>query len=217
MRPVILVGLTGGIGSGKSTVCELLVDRGAIVIDSDAIVRDLQQPGAPLLSALAARFGDEIITPDGALDRQALADKVFPDPEAVKALNKIVHPAVGVETARLVMARVHTDAVVVIDIPLLEEERWYLQATIVVDVPVDVQVERLVRFRHFSETDARARIDRQVSRQRRLELATFVIDNSGEPGGLAAQVDEVWTALLALPHLPVDFDITAKDPKAAPA
>ncbi len=82
---------------------------------------------------------------------------------------------------------------------------------------MDVQVERLVRFRHFSETDARARIDRQVSRQRRLELATFVIDNSGEPGGLAAQVDEVWTALLALPHLPADFDITAKDPKAAPA
>jgi len=84
VRPVILVGLTGGIGSGKSTVCELLVARGAVVIDSDAIVRDLQQPGAPLLSTLAARFGNEIITPEGALDRQALADKVFPDPEAVK-------------------------------------------------------------------------------------------------------------------------------------
>ncbi|MFT3855374.1 MAG: dephospho-CoA kinase [Ilumatobacteraceae bacterium] len=207
---MILVGLTGGIGSGKSTVAELLVAHGAVLVDSDAIVRDVQQPGSPVLVALAERFGDDIITPGGALDRQALADRVFVDPEAVKALNKIVHPAVGVETARRVKDHAGTDVVVVIDIPLLEEPRDYLQATIVVDVPVDVQVERLVRYRGFAEADARARIARQVTRERRLELATFVIDNSGDPADLVAQVDRVWDAITALPQLPDDFDITAK-------
>lgn len=214
---MILVGLTGGIGSGKSTVAELLVARGAVLIDSDAIVRDIQQPGSPVLAALAERFGDDIITPAGALDRQALADRVFVDPAAVKALNKIVHPAVGVETARRVKDHVGSDVVVVIDIPLLDEPRDYLQATIVVDVPVDVQVERLVRYRGFAEADAQARIARQVTRERRLELATFVIDNSGDPGDLVAQVDRVWDAIAELPHLPDDFDITAKraDPASA--
>ena len=207
---MILVGLTGGIGSGKSTVADLLVGRGAVLIDSDAIVRDVQQPGSPVLAALAERFGDDIITSSGALDRQALADRVFVDPAAVKALNKIVHPAVGVETARRVQQHAGTDAVVVIDIPLLDEPRDYLQATIVVDVPVEVQVERLVRYRAFAEADAEARIARQVSRERRLELATFVIDNSGVPGDLVAQVDRVWDAIAALPQLPGDFDITAK-------
>ena len=118
---MILVGLTGGIGSGKSTVCSLLVERGALLIDSDAIVREVQQPGSPVLADLAERFGAQIITADGALDRQALANLVFGDPEAVKALNKIVHPAVGVVTAKRVQAQVGTDRVVVIDIPLLTE------------------------------------------------------------------------------------------------
>ncbi len=210
VTPVILVGLTGGIGSGKSTVSELLIERGAVLIDSDAIVHELQQPGSPMLATLAERFGADIITSAGALDRQALANRAFVDPEAVKALNKIVHPAVGVETARRVHAHLGTDAVVVIDIPLLEEPRAYLQATIVVDVPVEVQLERLLRYRGFPEADAQARIARQITRERRLELATFVIDNSGAPDELAPQIDRLWDQLRALPQLPADFDITAK-------
>ena len=197
---MIVVGLTGGIGSGKSTVSELLVQRGAVLIDADAIVRELQQPGSPMLATLAERFGNEIITADGALDRQALADKVFADPEAVKALNKIVHPAVGVEMARRVQTYVGTDAVVVLDIPLLTENpRDNLQGKIVVDVPVEVQVERLVRFRGFDEADARARIARQATREQRLELATFVVDNSGAPDDLAAQVEQLWAWLTPAP------------------
>src|SRR6185312_1508043 len=161
----------GGIGSGKSTVSALLVERGAVVIDADAIVREVQEPGSPVVAELAARFGDDILGADGALDRQALADKVFANPEAVKALNKIVHPAVGKEMARRVNAELGTTRIVVLDIPLLAENpRDNLQGTIVVDVPVDVQVERLVRWRGFDEADARARIARQATREQRLAL-----------------------------------------------
>jgi dephospho-CoA kinase len=203
---VILVGLTGGIGSGKSTVSELLTARGALIIDADAVVRDLQQPGSPVLDALAARFGDEVITPSGELDRQALADKAFRDPEEVKALNKIVHPAVNVEMARRVREESGTDTIIVLDIPLLTENpRDGLQGKIVVDVPVDVQVERLLRFRGFDEADARARIARQATREQRLEGADFVVDNSGPPEALAEQIDALWEWLVALPQLPPDF------------
>jgi dephospho-CoA kinase len=215
---VILVGLTGGIGSGKSTVSDLLRARGAVVIDADAVVRDVQQPGSPVLDALAARFGSEIITADGELDRQALAFKAFGDPEAVKALNKIVHPAVGAEMAKRVQAEVGTDHVVVLDIPLLTENpRDNLQGKIVVDVPVEVQVERLVRFRSFDPDDARARIARQATREQRLEGASFVVDNSGAPDALEAQVDAVWAWLQSLPQLPADFDFTRRRSDEEPA
>jgi dephospho-CoA kinase len=212
---VILVGLTGGIGSGKSTVSALLVERGAVVIDADAIVREVQEPGSPVVAELAARFGDDILRADGALDRQALADKVFANPEAVKALNKIVHPAVGKEMARRVNAELGTTRIVVLDIPLLAENpRDNLQGTIVVDVPVDVQVERLVRWRGFDEADARARIARQATREQRLALATFVVDNSGTRDDLLPQLDALWAWLTSLPHLPDDFDFTARSEKA---
>ncbi len=207
---MILVGLTGGIGSGKSTVSELLAARGALIVDADAVVRDLQQPGSPLLDELATRFGQEIITSSGALDRQVLADKAFGDPDEVKALNKIVHPAVHVEMARRVKAEVATDKVVVLDIPLLTENpREGLQGKIVVDVPVDVQVERLLRFRGFDEVDARARIARQATREQRLAGADFVVDNSGPPEALAPQIDALWAWLVALPQLPADFEYNA--------
>jgi dephospho-CoA kinase len=200
---VILVGLTGGIGSGKSSVSALLAARGAVIVDADAIVREVQEPGSPVLAKLAERFGSGVIAADGSLDRAAVATIVFGDPEALKDLNGIVHPAVGAEMNRRVREQAATDRVVVLDIPLLTENpREGLQGIIVVDVPEEVQVERLVRFRGFDEADARARIARQATRERRLETASFVVDNSGTPADLEARVDELWTWLTALPQLP---------------
>jgi dephospho-CoA kinase len=194
------VGLTGGIGSGKSTVARLLASRGAVIVDADEIVRDLQQPGSPVLQAMADRFGAEVIGDDGALDRQAVAAVVFADPDALNALNKIVHPAVRDEMDRRVRANADTDAVVVLDIPLLTENpREGLQGIIVVDVPVEVQVTRLVEGRGFAADDARARIAKQASRQARLDTATWVLDNGGSPEGLIPQVDALWAELVGLP------------------
>lgn len=218
MAPVIVVGLTGGIGSGKSTVSELLASRGAVIVDADVVVREVQQPGSPVLAQLAERFGGDIITAEGALDRQALANKAFGDPEALKALNKIVHPAVGVEMGRQVMSYVGTDRIVVMDIPLLTENpRENLQGKIVVDVPVGVQVDRLLRFRGFEEADARARIARQSTREQRLAGASFVVDNSGAPEDLTAQIDRLWAWLQSLPQLPPDFALSSPKPKVAAA
>ena len=200
---MILVGLTGGIGSGKSTVSAALAARGAVIIDADAIGRELQQPGQPLLQTLAERFGAKILTADGALDRPALAAIAFSDPEALKDLNAIVHPVIGAEVGRRIVAASHTEQVVVMDIPLLTENpREGLQGIVVVDVPEETQVERLVQFRGFSEADARARIAQQATREARLATATFVVDNSGDLAALAPQVDALWAWVTALPQLP---------------
>ena len=183
---MILVGLTGGIGSGKSTVSAALAARGAVIVDADQVVRDVQQPGSPVLAKLAERFGAQVIAADGSLDRPALAAIAFADPDALKDLNGIVHPAVGAEMNRQVMQHVASERVVVLDIPLLTENpREGLQGKIVVDVPVETQVDRLVRFRGFDEADARARISRQATREQRLEGAGFVVDNSGDTAALA--------------------------------
>ncbi|MDP2292735.1 MAG: dephospho-CoA kinase [Actinomycetota bacterium] len=207
---MILVGLTGGIGSGKSTVSAALAARGAVIVDADQVVRDVQQPGSPVLAKLAERFGDEVIAADGSLDRAALAGIAFADPDALKALNAIVHPAVGAEMNRQVMAELGTEKVVVMDIPLLTENpRKELQGKIVVDVPVEVQVQRLVQFRGFDEADARARIERQSTREQRLEGADFVIDNSGDLDALEPQIDRLWEWLQTLPQLPADFEFAA--------
>lgn len=204
---MILVGLTGGIGSGKSTVSELLAKRGAVIIDADAIVREIQEPGSPVLRKLAEEFGPTVLDTSGALDRQAVANIVFADPEALGKLNAIVHPAVGAEMNRRVIAQRTTTNVVVLDIPLLTENpREGLQGRIVVDVPEEVQVRRLVEFRGFSEEDARARMSRQASREARLDKADFVVDNSGSRADLIARVDELWAWLTSLPQLPPDFD-----------
>ena len=212
---MILVGLTGGIGSGKSTVSAALAARGAVIADADAVVRDVQRPGSPVLAQMAEQFGSQVIAIDGSLDRAAVAAIVFTDAEALKALNAIVHPAVGMEMNRIVMAEVGTDHVVVMDIPLLTENpRKGLQGRIVVDVPVETQVRRLVEFRGFDEADARARIAKQATREERLAAADFVVDNSGVLASLEPQLERLWAWLHTLPQLPADFQLTHEHPFA---
>lgn len=195
-----LMGLTGGIGAGKSTVSARHRERGAVIVDADAITKELQQPGTDVFAAMVARLGDRIIAADGTLDRQAVADIVFNDPEELKALNAIVHPAVGVEIFRRIEASTSTDDVVVLDIPLLRKDgRYAVSGILVVDTPVDVAVHRLVEQRGMDEADARARIANQISRDERLELADFVVDNGGSPDDLDAQIESAWTWIQALP------------------
>jgi dephospho-CoA kinase len=197
---MVLIGLTGGIGAGKSTVSAALAARGAVVIDADAITRMVQQPGQPVFAAMVERFGPGIVAADGTLDRQAVADLVFPDPDALADLNGIVHPAVGAEIARQLEAVAGTDSIVILDVPLLVESgRSDLVGTIVVDCDPEEAVARLVTHRGFREADARARIARQIDRQARLDRADFVIDNGGPPDALAAQIDACWSWITGLP------------------
>jgi len=198
---VILVGLTGGIGSGKSTVSALLAEHGAVILDADAIARELQRAGQPVLAAMVERFGEEMLTADGELDRARLAKLVFADPDALADLNALVHPAVGAELLRRIEAARGTDAVVVLDSPLLAAHpREGMAATIVVDVPIETAVARLVQQRGMAEADARARIANQISREERLATADRVIDNSGDRAALEAQVDDLWQWLQTLPN-----------------
>jgi dephospho-CoA kinase len=160
-----------------------------------------------VLARLAEQFGDHVISADGSLNRPAVAEIVFNDADALKALNRIVHPAIGEEINRRIREQVGTDHVVVLDIPLLTENpRQGTAGTVVVDLPIELAVERLVRHRGFSEDDARARISRQASREDRLAKADRVIDNSGELATLIDQVDELWAWMLTLPHVADDFD-----------
>lgn len=196
---MVLIGLTGGIGSGKSTVSALLAERGAVVIDADAITRDLQQPGTEVFAAMVERFGPAIVAVDGTLDRQAVADIVFTDTDALRDLNAIVHPAVGVEIARRLQSEQGTGHLVVLDVPLLVESgRDDLAALVVVDVDPEVAVERLVQRRGMREDDARARLASQASREDRLAQADHVIDNDGSLEELESRVAEVWLRLVAL-------------------
>jgi len=205
---MILVGLTGGIGSGKSTVSEMLAARGAEIVDADVITREVQRPGSPVIDKIVERFGESVVDSHGALIRPALAEIVFSDADALRDLNGIVHPAVAKEMNRRVEDARPTGTILVLDIPLLTENpRKGLQGKIVVDVPPDVQVERLVRYRGFSEDDARARISRQASREERLKDADFVVDNSGDVEDLDAQIERLWTWLTSLPQLPADFEL----------
>ena len=190
---MLLIGLTGGIGSGKSTVSAALAERGAVVIDADAIVHELQAPGQPVLAAMVDRFGPEILDDDGALRRQAVADIVFNDADALRDLGMIVHPAVHDEIERRMAAEAETDHVVVLDVPLLVESgRSDMAGMIVVDVDPELAIARLVEHRSFSEADARARVARQASREERVAKADVVIDNSGTLAELEAQVDSAW-------------------------
>lgn len=197
---MLLIGLTGGMGSGKSSVAAELAERGAVIIDADAITRELQRPGEPVLAAMEARFGSHIITADGTLDRQAVADIVFGDSAALADLNSIVHPAVGAEIARRLEAESQTDNVVVLDVPLLVEAgRSDLAGLIVVDVDPELAVARLVAHRGVREDDARARMARQASRADRAAQADLVIDNSGTPEDLSNEVGRAWAWIESLP------------------
>ncbi len=198
---MLAVGLTGGIGSGKSTVADLLVDRGAVLIDADRIAREVVAPDGPAFGPLVERFGPGILAPDGTLDRAALAALVFPDPEALAALNAITHPAIGALMAERRAAQEGTDHVVVLDIPLLvpaHRELLGLAAVIVVDCPVEVALQRLVEQRGFSRADAEARMAAQPDREQRREGADLVIDNGSDRSHLEAEVDRVWRALADL-------------------
>ena len=194
-----LVALTGGIASGKSTIAARLADHGAVVVDADQIVRDVQQPGSPVLADIAAEFGVSMLATDGSLDRAALGARVFGDPDAVARLNAIVHPAVRLESARRFAAAFAADpgAVVVYDVPLLIEARasdpWEL--IVVAHAPAEVRRRRLVELRGMSETDAAARISSQVSDDARLAVADVVIDTTGSIEETLRQTDDLWARL----------------------
>jgi dephospho-CoA kinase len=190
-----MVGLTGGIGAGKSTVAAMLAARGAIVVDADAIARQVVEPGQPTLAALVERFGADVLAPDGSLDRPALAAKAFVDDESRAALEAITHPAIGAEFLRQV-AEAPDDAIVVHDVPLLVEAKRAegYAAVIVVEAPREVRIARLAE-RGITPTDAEARMAAQASDEDRRAVATWVIDNAGDLAALERQVDEVWRAL----------------------
>ncbi len=196
---MIVVGLTGGIGAGKSTVSKLFAERGAVIVDADQIARDLQAPGTAVVAAMAERFGEQILDADGALIRPEVAKIVFADKEALKDLNGIVHPAMQSEIQRQIDEHSETDRVVVLDFPLLgENPRKGLAATIVVDVPPELAVERAVE-RGMEESDVRKRIESQMRREDRRAIATHIIDNSGDLDALESRVERVWEQIRTLP------------------
>lgn len=196
-----LVALTGGIASGKSTIAAGLAEHGAVIVDADALVRELQQPGQPVLSAIAAEFGAQLLQSDGSLDRSALGALVFADHDARRRLNAIVHPAVSEESARRFRAAFAADsnAVVVYDVPLLVEARaddpWDL--VVVAHAPAETRIRRLVELRGMDEADARARVASQASDERRLAIADVVIDTDGDLATTDAQVEQLWERLVA--------------------
>jgi dephospho-CoA kinase len=201
MAATLRVGLTGGIASGKSTVSSILRELGAVVIDADELAREVVAKGTPGLESVVAEFGPELLTPDGDLDRPAMGALVFRDPSARKRLEAIVHPLVF---ERIVDLEAHAadGAVVVHDIPLLAEsgrasppDRGGFDAVVVVDAPPDVQVERMVRDRGWTEEDALARIGAQASREDRLTIATYVVDNTGSLADLRRAVQRIYGEL----------------------
>ncbi|GLU45898.1 dephospho-CoA kinase [Nocardiopsis ansamitocini] len=193
---MLKVGLTGGIGSGKSAVAARLAERGAVVIDADRIAREVVEPGTPALSEIVAEFGEAVLTPEGKLDRPRLGDIVFADADRLAALNAIVHPRVGRRSQEL-MAAADPDAVVVYDVPLLVENGLVgmYDVVVVVDVPARTQVERLAATRGMSEEQARARIDAQATREERRAAADVVVNNSGTVADLDTRVAELWADL----------------------
>jgi dephospho-CoA kinase len=198
---VKLIGLGGGIGSGKSTVSALLRERGAVIVDADLIAREVVEPGRPALAAIVERFGEDVLLPNGSMNRPAVAAIVFNDKAALADLNAITHPAIGEEIARQIAEHQESDRVVVLDAALLfDRVREGMVGRMVVDVDPDIAVARLMEFRGFSESDARARISSQMSRDERRALADLVIDNSGDRTSLAQEVERAWHWISSLPE-----------------
>ncbi|MEU9239868.1 dephospho-CoA kinase [Streptomyces sp. NPDC048385] len=195
---MLKVGLTGGIGAGKSEVSRLLVGHGAVLIDADRIAREVVAPGTPGLAAVAEAFGPEVLAADGSLDRPKLGSIVFADPERLAVLNSIVHPLVGARSRALESAAAAADAVVVHDVPLLTENGLapLYDLVIVVDAAPETQLDRLTRLRGMTEGDARARMAAQATREKRLAIADIVIDNDVPLDALRRRVGEVWTDLV---------------------
>ncbi|MDL4770926.1 MULTISPECIES: dephospho-CoA kinase [Thermomonosporaceae] len=193
---MLKVGLTGGIGSGKSEVSARLRERGALVIDADQIAREVVEPGTPGLAAVAAEFGAEVLLPGGGLDRERVGAIVFSDPARLAALNAIVHPLVG-ERMQELMDAASGEAIVVYDVPLLAENGLaeMYDVVVVVDAPVEVQLDRLTTRRGMTEEAARARIAAQATREGRRAVADVVIDNSGTLDELKARIDALWEDL----------------------
>lgn len=189
-----VVGLTGSIGAGKSTVGRLLGERGAAVLDADHVTRELQRPGEAVFDATVARFGPEVVDDGGELDRAALARIVFAEPAALADLEALTHPAVHHAMAERASAAAGSAEAVVLVVPLLLEVGHYdVAGVIVVDCPVETVVRRLAELRGMGEAEVRARLARQLPRDERLARADVVIDNSGPPEDLPPQVDQVWT------------------------
>jgi dephospho-CoA kinase len=190
------VGLTGGIGAGKSEVSRRLAAQGAIVIDADLIAREVVAPGTAGLAEVVGAFGDALLGPDGALDRIALGDIVFADPAKLARLNSITHPRVGARMQALEEAA-GPGAIIVHDVPLIAENglAGAYDLVVVVDVPPRIQLDRLVRLRGMSREQAQARMAAQASREQRLAIAGIVVDNSGSLAELDRQVGELWTEL----------------------
>jgi dephospho-CoA kinase len=210
---VLLVGLTGGIGSGKSTVADLLRAKGAVIVDADQVARAVVEPGEPAFAALVERFGDGILDADGRLDRPALAAIAFADDEGRKALGDITWPAIGEEFERQIKVA-PPDSIVVCDIPLLVESKAAAarpyKSVIVVEAPIDVRLDRL-EVRGVPRDDSERRMAAQATDDERREVATHLVDNGRDLEHLARQVDAIWAELCALPH-----DEPATAPESVP-
>ena len=193
---MLKVGLTGGIGAGKSEVSRLFVSYGAVLIDADKIAREVVEPGTPGLAAIVEAFGEGVLTPEGALDRPKLGSRVFADAEKLATLNAIVHPLVGARSAELERLA-GPDDVVIHDVPLLTENRLaaLYDLVVVVDASAETQLDRLVRFRGMAESEARNRMAAQATREQRRAVADLVIDNDGPLEALEPQVRKVWEQL----------------------
>jgi len=196
---MILIGLTGGIGCGKSEVSRLLEKRGAVVVDADLIVRELQQPGGEIFLRMVEMFGEKVLATDGSLDRGAVAKEVFKDAELLKKLNSLIHPVVRRVMNERVESYRATEKIVILDIPLLvENPREGLDGVLVVDLDPQFAIDRIVSQRNMTLDDAKSRVAAQSTREQRLAIADHVVDNSGDRDALAIQVDAAWSWIKSL-------------------
>ncbi len=198
---MLRVGLTGGIGAGKSEISRRLAAQGAVIIDADLIAREVVAPGTDGLASVVAAFGPDVLGPDGALDRVALGDVVFADKQKLASLNGIVHPLVGARMREL-EELAGPGSVLVHDVPLIAENdlAGSYDLVVVVDVPPRIQLDRLVRLRGMTREQAQARMAAQATREQRLAIADIVVDNSGSLAELDRQVGELWTELRRRSH-----------------